>query len=410
MTFINNIISQRLGGINFDDNKENYKFAKIKKAKSALRKKHPNIPIIDMGVGEPDIPADNIIVNTLCYEAGKPENRWYADNGIMDFLFAAAKYLKTVYGLDNINPYDEILHGIGAKAILSLIPLCFINPGDITLTTVPGYPVLGTHTKYLGGDVYNLPLYRENDFFPDLSCIPQNILKRAKLLYINYPNNPTGQVANKDFYKKVIDFAYKNEVLIVSDASYGALTYNEYKPLSFLSLDGGNDVGIEIHSLSKAFNMTGWRLAFVAGNPRVIKAYGNIKSHSDSGQFIAIQKSGICALNNTYIAEKNCERYSRRLDLLVNALRDIGFDAKKPQGTFYCYVPIPKGTKSGTTFASAEEAASYILEKALISIVPWDCAGAHLRFSVTFEAHNISMEKEIINELKERLLRLQLIF
>jgi LL-diaminopimelate aminotransferase len=410
MYFIRNKIADRLGGKDFDTSKKSYKFMKIKKAKAEAMAKHPEIPIIDLGVGEPDLPADSMVVDTLAEEAGKRENRWYADNGILIFQEAAVRYLQDIYGLQNINPNTELLHGIGAKSILALLPLCFINPGDITLTTVPGYPVIGTNTKHLGGEVYNLPLYPENSFYPDFSSIPDHILGKAKLLYINYPNNPTGQVATREFYKQVVDFAYKNDIVVISDASYGAITFDGYKPLSFLSVDGAKEVGAEIHSLSKAFNMTGWRLAFIAGNAKIIEAYGNVKNNADSGQFIAIQKAGITALNHPEITLANCERYSRRFDLLVETLKEVGFDIKKPKGTFYCYVPIPKGTKSGIVFSSAEEVSNYLIKEAHISTVPWDDAGPFLRLSVTFEAKDYEEEKRIISELKSRLFKLDLLF
>jgi LL-diaminopimelate aminotransferase len=276
--------------------------------------------------------------------------------------------------------------------------------------TVPGYPIISTWTKYLGGEVYNLSLRKENNFYPELSSIPENILKKAKLLYINYPNNPTGQVATKEFYRKVIDFAYKHQIIVVSDAAYAALTYDGEKPLSFLSVEGAMDVGVEIHSLSKTFNMTGWRMAFIAGNSKVISAYGSVKDNSDSGQFRAIQKAGIYAMKHPEITTEICRKYSRRFDLLTNALNELGFNAKKPKGAFYCYVKCPKGAGSDVRFTNAEEVAKYFIEKALISVIPWDDAGAYLRFSVTFEAETEKEEKDIINEMKNRLGNLKLFF
>ncbi|CAH2212443.1 LL-diaminopimelate aminotransferase [Tepidibacter aestuarii] len=409
MDFVDNKISERLGGVDFFNNSKDYKFESIKKEKEIIKKKYPNIDIIDMGVGEPDLAADISICKVLCEECSKLENRLYSDNGIPEFQEAACSFLKKVYKLDNLDPYTNIMHGIGSKPILAMLPICFINPGDIVLTTVPGYPVLSTYCKFLGGTVYNLPLYKENDFYPDFNSIPDDILKKSKLLYINYPNNPTGQVATKEFYKKVVDFAYKNDILVVCDSAYSALTFDS-EPLSFLSIDGAIDVGIEIHSLSKSFNMTGWRLAFIVSNPKVIKVYGNVKGHTDSGQFRAIQKAGAYALNHPEIITRNCVKYSRRFDMLVDALRDIGFDAKKPVGTFYCYVPIPKSTKSGYIFKDAQDASLYILKNALISTVPWDDAGSFLRFSVTFEASDYSQEKCVIADLKERLKKLELVF
>ena len=226
MDFIDNIVSNRLGGNNFFNESRVFKFEKLKMIRDDLKAKNPDIKIIDMGVGEPDKMADKSIVNVLSIEANKEENRFYADNGILDFKIAACSYLKDLYNLDNINPAN-IVHGIGSKSILAMIPTCFINPGDVTLMTVPGYPIIANHTKFLSGEVYNLKLCEYNNFYPELDSIPEDILKRAKLLYLNYPNNPTGQVATIEFYEKVIEFAKKNNVLIVSDVAYGPLILME---------------------------------------------------------------------------------------------------------------------------------------------------------------------------------------
>lgn len=250
----------------------------------------------------------------------------------------------------------------------------------------------------------------ENSFYPDLDIIPSDILKWAKLLYINYPNNPTGQTATKEFYTKVMDFARKNRIIVVSDAAYAALSYEDAKPLSFLSVEGAMEVGVEIHSLSKAFNMTGWRMAFIAGDSKIIEAYGAIKDNTDSGQFRAIQKAGIYAMNHPEITKGICEKYLRRFDLLICALNEVGFKASKPGDIFYCYVKCPKGTEDGIQFKNAEEVAKYFIEEGLISVVPWDDTGAYLRFSVTFEAKTEQDEENIINEMKMRLKNLKLVF
>ena len=292
MDFLSDKIADRLGGRDFGRGTKVYKFARIKQAKAEARRAHPDVPLIDMGVGEPDIPADSSVVATLTQAAGRPENRHYTDNGLAVFLEAAARYLERVYGLKDIDPYANIMHGIGSKPIFAMLPLCFINAGDVTLTTVPGYPVTATYTQYLGGEVYSLPLRESNAFYPDFSEIPGDVLKRARLLYINYPNNPTGQVATRGFYEDVVAFARKHHVMVVSDAAYAAITFDGHVPLSFLSVAGADEVGIEVHSLSKAFNMTGWRLAFAAGNARAIQAYGTVKDNTDSGQFAAIQTCG----------------------------------------------------------------------------------------------------------------------
>lgn len=408
--FFDDKISDRLGGINFGKSTVVYKFELIKRAKAAAKKAHPELGLIDMGVGEPDWPADNLVVKALSEEAGKPGNRWYADNGIPEFQEAAARYLEKIYGLSGLIPSENIIHGIGSKPILAMLPVCFINPGDILLTTVPGYPVTATYTKYLGGEVYNLPLLESNAFLPDLNMIPKPVLKRARLLYLNYPNNPTGALANPEFYKEVVDFALKNNVIVINDSAYGALTYDGHKPLSFLSVDGAMDVGLEVHSLSKAFNMTGWRIGFICGNGKAVKAYGTVKDNTDSGQFRAIQKAGILALKHPEITENTITKYSRRFDLLITALRNTGFDAKKPGGTFYCYVKAPAGTEDGRVFNTASEFSEFLITESLISTVPWDDAGKYIRFSVTFEADSRQEEKEVINEMQERMQALRLRF
>jgi LL-diaminopimelate aminotransferase len=408
--FFEDRISERLGGKNFGKSTAVYKFELIKRAKAAARKEHPGVELIDMGVGEPDWPADPLVVKALAEEAGKPENRWYADNGIPEFQEAAAHYLEKVYGLKGINPSEHIVHGIGSKPVLAMLPLCFINPGDYLLTTVPGYPVTATYTKYLGGKVFDLPLLESNSFFPDFSNIPQDVLEKSKLLYINYPNNPTGAGATPEFFDIVVAFAKKNRIVVVHDAPYSALTYDGNKPLSFLSAKGAMDVGIEVHSLSKAFNMTGWRIGFICGNSHAVKAYATVKDNTDSGQFRAIQKAAIEALKNTAITDRTVEKYSRRFDILVKALNELGFDAKKPKGSFYCYVKAPEGTREGKTFATATEFSEYLIREALISTVPWDDAGKYIRFSVTFEAEGIEQEKRVIDEMKNRLGKLKLQF
>ncbi|OFY62234.1 MAG: aspartate aminotransferase [Bacteroidetes bacterium RBG_13_43_22] len=408
--FFEDKISDRLGGINFGKSTVIYKFELIKRAKAAAKKAHPEISLIDMGVGEPDWPADEIVVKALAQEAGKPENRWYADNGIPEFQEAAAGYLEKVYSVSGLIPSEHIVHGIGSKPVLAMMPICFINPGDVLLTTVPGYPVTATYTKYVGGEVFTLPLLESNAYLPDLDSIPQAILKKAKLLYINYPNNPTGAVASSDFFGHVVDFALKNGVIVIHDAAYGALTYDGYKPLSFLSAEGAMEVGLEVHSLSKAFNMTGWRIGFVCGNSKAVKAYAAVKDNTDSGQFRAIQKAGIQAFKNTDITQRTIEKYSRRFNLLVDALNEAGFQARKPKGSFYCYVKVPSGTGNGKLFSTASEFSEFLIRESLISTVPWDDAGKYVRFSVTFEADSVQKEKEVINEMKKRLKVLNLKF
>ncbi len=406
---IQNLFADRIGGREFGIKNEVYKFALIKQWKNEAQKKFPNdFKLIDMGVGEPDLSADKSIVNVLAKEAGKSENRFYADNGINEFRYAAISYMKNVFGVKDLT-LNNVIHGIGSKSILSMFPLCFINKGDYVIQTVPGYPIMATNAKYLGGKVYNLPLNENNNFYPDLESIPGEVCERAKLLYINYPNNPTGQVATKEFFEKVVYFAKKNNIIVIHDAAYSTLVYDGEKPLSFLSVEGAIDVGTEIYSLSKSFNMTGWRLGFIVGSEKVISAYGAVKDNIDSGQFRAIQKAGAFALENPRLIKRNIERYSRRFDLLVKALRNIGFECKKSKGTFYCYVKIPTRTKSGIVFNNAKEVAKYILLNANISVIPWDESGSYLRFSVTFSADETN-ERKVIAETERRLKALEFIF
>lgn len=409
-SFIQQKYAERIGGAGYGKGTAIYKFEKIKRAKAAAKKEHPEVELIDMGVGEPDEMADAGIVAKLAEEAAKPENRGYADNGIGEFKQAAALYLKNVFQVEGIDPDTEILHSIGSKPALAMLPSCFINPGDVTIMTSPGYPVMGTHTKYLGGEVHNVQLTKENDFLPDLDAIPTDICKRAKLLYLNYPNNPTGASATAQFFNKVVAFAKKHEIIVVHDAPYAALTYDGLKPLSFLSIPGAKDVGVELHSLSKSYNMTGWRIGFIAGNAMVVKAFGDVKDNNDSGQFIAIQKAAVYGLQHPEITEAIAEKYSRRHNMLVAALNEVGFKAKKPKGSFFLYVEAPKGIKGGQRFESAEDFSQYLIREKLISTVPWDDAGKFVRFSVTFIADGLEAEKRVINEIKNRLTEVEFEF
>ena len=408
-SYIQGIFSERIGGSGFGKDTKIYKFEKIKRAKAAARVAHPKTELLDFGVGEPDEMAPNVVVEALRIEAGKAENRGYADNGIQELKEGAVRYMERVYGVKGLDPVREVIHSIGSKPALAMLPDAFINSGDVTLMTVPGYPVLALHTRWCGGDVVNLPLTEEKGFLPDLDSVSDKVLKKAKLLYLNYPNNPTGAGATVEFFKKVVDFAHRNGIVVVHDAAYGALTYNG-KPLSFLSVDGAKDVGIELHSFSKAYNMTGWRLAFVVGNEKVVSAFANVKDNYDSGQFIAIQKAGIYALDHPEITEKIGVKYKRRLELMVKTLSSVGFKARVPDGTFYLYVPSPKGAKGGVKFESAEDAAGFLIRESLISTVPWTDAGDYLRFSATFSAKGEDDEVRVVGEMKERLSGLRLEF
>ncbi|HWI56160.1 MAG TPA: aminotransferase class I/II-fold pyridoxal phosphate-dependent enzyme, partial [Bacillota bacterium] len=311
-----------------------------------------------------------------------------------------------VCGVKGINPDTEVLHSIGSKAALSILPAALINPGDYVLMTTPGYPVFGTHAKYYGGLVHNLPLTEQNQFLPDLDSIPADVLTKAKVLVINYPNNPTGASATPEFFAKVVAFAKQNNLVIIHDAAYAALVF-EGKPLSFLATPGAKDVGVELHSASKTFNMTGWRCGFVAGNELLVKAYGDVKDNTDSGQFLAIQHAAAYGFDHPQITEQIAAKYSRRMNALVDLLNKVGFKARKPKGSFFLYVKAPKAAlkQDGTRieFRTAEDISQWLITEKLISTVPWDDAGAYLRFSVTFVTKNAADEGRILGEIAQRL-------
>ena len=404
-SYIQNLFAERIGGNSFGKDTAIYKFEKIKRAKLAAKAEKPDTPIIDMGVGEPDEMAFPEVVNALQTAAAKPENRGYADNGGATFKSAAAKWMESVFGVSNINTETEVVHSIGSKTALSLLPKCFINPGDVVLMTTPGYPVFGTHAQYLGGEVYNLPLTEENNFLPQLGNIPADILGRAKAIVVNYPNNPTGASATIKFFEELVSFAKENDLIVIQDAAYSALIF-EGEPISFLQVPGAKDVGVELHSHSKGFNMTGWRIGFVVGNPLIVKAYATVKDNSDSGQFLAIQEAAIAALENPWITEKIANKYSRRMDLLVEALNSIGFKATKPKGSFFLYTRAPVSVEfngNRTEFANGEDFSQWLIRNELISTVPWDDAGPFVRFSVTFEGKGEEKEQQIVAEIRERL-------
>lgn len=401
--YIQELFAERIGGNTFGKGTVLYKFEKIKRARREAEKTHPDVPIIDLGVGEPDWMADEKVVESLYAEAQKWENRGYSDNGILPFQQAAAEYMAEQYGVEGIDPENEVCHSIGSKPALAMMAQAFINPGDVCLMTAPGYPVMATMTKWLGGSVHQLDLRQENGFLPDLDAIPVDVLKRAKLLYLNYPNNPTGAVASVEFFKKVVEFAKANSLIVVQDAAYAALTFDGYKPLSFLSVPGAKEVGVEIHSLSKAFNMTGWRLGFVVGNQKVVKAFACVKDNNDSGQFKAIQLAGATALSHIEITEVTAAKYSRRHNLLVEALNKVGFKVKKPKASFYLFAEVPKGTEDGAAFANAEDFTQWLIKEKQISAVPWDDVGHFVRFSVTFLADSEQEEVDLMKEIERRL-------
>lgn len=407
-SYIQQLWAERIGGARYGKDTAIYKFEKIKRAKRAAMAANPGKELFDLGVGEPDEMADTGIIEELYKAAQKPENRGYADNGDSVLKKAGARYLREVCGVE-VDPETQVMHSIGSKAALSILPAALINPGDVVLMTTPGYPVFGTHAKYYGGAVHALPLREENDFLPDLAAIPSDVLAKAKVLVLNYPNNPTGASATPEFFAKVVSFAKANKIVVIHDFAYAALVF-EGKPLSFLATPGAMDVGVELHSTSKNFNMTGWRCGFVAGNELLVKAYGDVKDNTDSGQFLGIQHASAYAFDHPEITAKIASKYSRRMDLLVTTLVKLGFNAKKPRGSFFLYVKAPKNAEpvSGgdtITFATGEGFSQWMITENLISTVPWDDAGAYVRFSVTFAGKGEAEEARVIGEISKRLER-----
>ncbi|OWK38156.1 LL-diaminopimelate aminotransferase [Fimbriiglobus ruber] len=401
------LFADRIGGAGYGKGTEIYKFEKIKRAKRKALADHPDRQLLDFGIGENDDLAAPVVRDRLKAEVDKVENRGYADNGIAAFKEAAAAFMARQFGV-TLDPVNEVCHCIGSKPAYAMLPACFINPGDVTLMTAPGYPVAGTYTRYYGGTVHRLPLLAANGFFPDLDGIPADVKQKAKLLVINYPNSPTGAVATKDFYKRVVEFAHAHKVVVVQDAAHILLTY-QGEPLSFLQVDGAKDVGVEVHSLSKGFNMIGWRMGWVCGHPKIVQAYADVKDNSDSGQFMAVQQASAEALRSVEIPREIRVKYERRLRKLVTALAQVGFEAKMPGGTYFLYAKAPTAA-GGKTFANAEEASQFLIVDQSVCCVPWDDAGAYLRFSVTYTAKDEAAEDVLMAETVARLKGLNLKF
>jgi LL-diaminopimelate aminotransferase len=395
------IFADRIGGAKFGLGNEIYKFEKIKRAKAAAKLARPDVELLDFGVGEPDQLAPAPVREAMKKAVDDPENRGYADNGIRAFKHSAAQYLKAFFGVTGIDADAEINHSIGSKSALAILPLCFVNPGDAVIMTVPGYPVLGTHAKYLGGEVFKVALRRERKFLPDLGEIPADVAKRAKLFYVNYPNNPTGAAPTAVFFDSLIAFAKEHNILVVQDAAYATLIYGDER-LSILGRPGGKDVAVELHSMSKSYNMTGWRLGFVAGARRAVQAFAEVKDNCDSGQFKAIQVAACAGIADVQLSDAIREHYRGRLGKMVAVLRRAGFDAEMPGGTFFMYMPAPKGA-GDKSFANAEEASQYLIREHSVSTVPWDDVGSFLRFSSTFESKGAADDDRVLAELEKRL-------
>jgi LL-diaminopimelate aminotransferase len=322
-----------------------YLFKELDRQKEAVRAQ--GVDIIDLGVGDPDLPTPPHIIEALKKAAEDPKNHQYPSySGMHDFNASVAKWYQKRFGV-TLNPKGEVVTLIGSKEGIAHIPLAFMNPGDVALVASPGYPVYDIGAQFAGGEPYLMDLRKENDFLPDLEAIPSEVAEKAKLMFINYPNNPTAAVATKEFFKGVVAFAEKHDVVICHDAAYSEMAYDGFKPMSFLEVEGATSVGIEFHSLSKTYNMTGWRIGFAVGNEQVISGLGQVKSNIDSGAFQAIQIAGIAALEGDQACvQEMCQIYQERRDILVDGLTSIGLSVERPKATFYLWIEVPKGMTS----------------------------------------------------------------
>jgi LL-diaminopimelate aminotransferase len=355
------------------------------------------VDLIDLSIGDPDIPTPKHIVQRMKKAVENPEHHRYPSYvGMLSFRQAVADWYKKRFNV-KLDPNTEVLSLIGSKEGIGHMPLAFINPGDVVLVPSPGYPVYPVATLFAGGKSHIMPLIEKNNYLPDLKAIPQTVLKKAKLMFINYPNNPTSACAGRSFYKEVIDFAAKHNIIVCHDAAYSEIYYDGKKPLSFLQIPGAKDVGIEFHSLSKTYNMTGWRIGFAVGNADSIAGLGKIKSNLDSGIFQAVQEAGIEALNtDDTVLKKIRDTFQLRRDVLYNGLKKIGMEVQKPQATFYLWARVPKG------FTSSEFVA-HLLNNAGVLGTPGNGFGApgegYIRFALTAPAKRIKEAVERIGKV-----------
>src|SRR3954464_194462 len=323
-----------------------YLFADIDKKKVELRKQGKDL--IDLGIGDPDLPTPAHIVAAMQAAAAEPKyHRYPSYEGMQSFREAAVKWYADRFGVRGLDANKECCALIGSKEGIAHFPVAFVDPGDLVLVPDPGYPVYATWTRFVGGEVHTMPLKREHGFLPDLKAIPADVAKRAKLMWINYPNNPTAALATKDFYARVVEFAKKHDIIVASDVAYSEVFFDGEPPISFLETPGAKDVGIEFQSLSKTYNMTGWRIGFAVGNAQLVQGLGKVKTNTDSGAFEAVQAAAVAALSSSQEpVDKMRAIYKERREVLCGGLERAGFEVLVPKATFYVLVVCPKGLTS----------------------------------------------------------------
>ncbi|MDD3622901.1 MAG: LL-diaminopimelate aminotransferase [Methanofollis sp.] len=378
--------SQRL------DNLPPYLFARIDALKA--QKKSEGVDVIDLGVGDPDLPTPAHIVEAMVKAVQDPENHHYpAYDGMLPFKEAVATWYKNRFSV-SLDPSNEVVALMGSKDGIAHIPEAFVNPGDYVLATDPGYPVYKTSTLFAEGKTHLLPLRAENKFLPVLDDIPADVLKRAKILFFNYPNNPTAATAPMSFFNEVVEFAREHDIVVVHDNAYSEITFDGYKAPSFLEADGAEEVGVEMHSLSKTYNMTGWRIGMAVGSPEVLSGLARVKSNVDSGVFDAVQHAGIAALTGSQqcVADA-CATYQERRDALVKGLREDGFDVQAPKATFYVWMPVDDCMKAAAKF----------LDEAGIVVTPGvgfgESGEGYVRFAITRSVERIEEAVERIGRV-----------
>jgi len=376
-----------------------YLFGEIAKLKAqAIAAGHD---LIDLGIGDPDQPTPNAIVDKLAEFAHDPTTHRYdeSNNGRAEFLSDAATWFQGRFGVE-LDPTSEILELIGSKEGLAHAAWAFIDPGDIALVPDPAYTVVKVNTLLAGGTPYEFPLLAENNFLPDLSAIPGDVVKKAKLIYLNYPNNPTGAVATREFFQDVVNFAQETGILVLHDCAYSEACFDGYRAPSILEIDGAKDVAIEMHSLSKTFNMTGWRIGFAAGNVDALRALNTIKGNVDSKQFAAIALTAGWALNHAR-NDAALNLLKRRRDVLIDGLNRLGWKLEKPKATFYVWAPVPPGYTSATF-------AREMLEKAHVLAIPGLGYGPHgdgyVRMSLTVSGDkNGELLEEAVSRIEKNI-------
>lgn len=372
-----------------------YLFASIDKMKQEAMAR--GVDIISLGIGDPDLPTPGPIIERLAQAAADPKNHQYPSyDGLLSFRRAVATWYKRRFGVV-LDPQTEVLTLIGSKEGIGHVPLAFVDPGDVVLCPSPGYPVYPVGTTFAGGTPVVMPLTKQNGFLPDLTAIPKDIARKAKLMFLNSPNNPTSVVATKDYFKHVVAFAKEYQVIVCHDAAYSEIFYDNQRPASFLEVDGAKDVGIEFHSLSKTFNMTGWRLGFAVGNRHVLAGLGKVKSNLDSGVFQAVQEAGITALElDAQLTDPLRKVYQERRDVLVPGLQKLGLEVDVPKAAFYVWVTVPKGYTSASFTA-------HLLEKAGLVTTPGNGFGepgeGYVRMTVTTSKERLAEAVERIKKV-----------